>query len=241
MPRAVEQAGFPATRWSMVTRASQNDERANVALGELCMRYWAPLYAFARRQGRTDAEDLVQGFVAEVLDTKGLARADRERGRFRNYLLGAFRNYLSKDVRQRHALKRGGGQATRPLDFEGADGLVELPLADADDPESAYARTWAMATLQRTMSVVAQDYEARGLQSIFVALEPSLLSGETPSYRDIAEREGMNEGTLRVAAHRLRTRFRQALRDEVADTLIEGADVEAELRDLMDALRPTGQ
>lgn len=225
----------------MVARASRGDERAHVALGELCMRYWAPLYTFARHQGRTasDAEDLVQGFVAELLDTKGLSRADQQRGRFRNYLLGAFRNYLSKQIRRGRTQKRGGGRAPRPLDFEGADGLVERPLAGPHDPESAYARAWAMATLRRAMSLVAQEYEQRGLQPIFAALEPSLLSGETPSYRQIAEREGMNEGAVRVAAHRLRTRFRQTLRNEVADTLVEGADVGAELRALMDALRPS--
>ncbi|MEM7152713.1 MAG: sigma-70 family RNA polymerase sigma factor [Myxococcota bacterium] len=241
MPPVVEHAAFPATRWSMVARASHDDERAHVALGELCTRYWAPLYAFVRHQGRSasDAEDLVQGFVAEVLNTKGLARADQQRGRFRNYLLGAFRHYLSKQSRRERTQKRGGGQAPRPLDFEGADGLVELPVAGPHDPEAAYARTWAMATLRRAMSLVAREYEERGLRPIFDALEPSLLNGETPPYREIAERQDMNEGAVRVAAHRLRTRFRQMLRDEVADTLVEGADVGAELRALMDALRPS--
>jgi DNA-directed RNA polymerase specialized sigma24 family protein len=230
---------FPTTRWSVVLTAADRGEAPRRALHELCAAYWAPLFAFLRRTGMSvdDAEDTVQGFVSSLLDGPAIAGVDRERGRFRSYLLGALRNYLNRQQARARAEKRGGGTAPVSLTTDGATAERELEIPDDRTPEGAYAYAWAMSILRRAEEDVARHYAAKGKSALFEALQPTLLAGEVPAYRDLAERLGLSEGAARVAAHRIRSRFGEALRAEVAQTVSSKAEIEAELRAVIDALR----
>ncbi len=227
---------FPTTRWSVVLTAADEGETPRRALHELLEAYWAPLFAYLRRTGMSvaDAEDTVQGFVSSLLDGAAIAGVDRERGRFRSYLLGALRNYLGRQQARARAAKRGGGAVAVSLDGSAAE--RELAIPDDRTPEGAYAYAWALAILRRAEASVARWYAERGKAELFEALQPTLLSGEVPAYRELAERVGMTEGAARVAAHRIRTRFGECLREEVAHTVSSKADVEAELRAVIEAL-----
>ncbi len=220
-------------------RAAASDGHAQRAMGELCTIYWPPLYAYLRRRGtdRADAEDLVQGFVARMLDDPGLAGVDRDRGRFRAYLLGAFKNHVAKQQRRAQALKRGGAGPVVSLDFEDAESRLAHVVPDDRTPEAVYAHAWAMTVLQRTQQRLRADYQDKGNAAQFDAFEGFLMAADAPPYRVVAAQLGMTEGAARVAVHRLRTQFRRRLREEVADTVVSGADIDAELRSLMEALQ----
>lgn len=230
---------FPTTRWSVVLGAARGSEAPRKALHELCAAYWRPLYAFARRDGLSaeDAEDLVQGFLSSLLSGTTMAAVDRDRGRFRSYLLGALRHYLANERARAATLKRGGGQAPLSLtiDREDAEGMLEIP--DDRTPEEAYAYVWAMEILRRTRERLGQRYADDGRAELFEALEPFLLDGDTPRYREVAQRLSMTEANARVAVHRLRGRFGVALREEVADTVPTDAEIDDELRAVIDAIR----
>ncbi|MEX1362932.1 MAG: hypothetical protein AB1Z98_07390 [Nannocystaceae bacterium] len=230
---------FPTTRWSVVLGAAQGSEAPRKALHELCAAYWRPLYAFARRDGLSaeDAEDLVQGFLSSLLSGSTMAAVDRERGRFRSYLLGALRHYLANERARAATLKRGGGQAPLSLtiDRDDAEGTLEIP--DDRTPEGAYAYVWAMEILRRTRERLGQRYADDGRAELFAALEPFLLDGDTPRYREVAQQLSMTEANARVAVHRLRGRFGVALREEVADTVPTAAEIDDELRAVIDAIR----
>ena len=224
---------FPTTRWSVVLTAADQTDGPRRALHELCADYWPPLFAYLRRTGMSvaDAEDTVQGFLATLLDGPAIAGVDRERGRFRGYLLGALRNYLSTQRKRAGALKRGGGQQLVSLDGEAADRELQVP--DDRTPEGAYAYAWAMSILSRTETRVAEYYAKKGKAPLFDALQPSLLSGETPAYAELATALGITEGAARVAAHRVRARFGILLREEVAHTVANENAVDEELRALL--------
>lgn len=228
---------FPTTRWSVVLGAAQGSEAPRRALHELCAAYWRPLYAFVRRDGMSpaDAEDVVQGFLSSLLTGNAIAGVDRERGRFRSYLLGALRHFLASERARAGAQRRGGGQAPLPLTFEGDEAEVEIP--DDRTPEGAYAYAWAMEILGRTRKRLGQRYAAEGRAALFEALEPFLLDGDTPRYRELAAGLSMTEAHARVAVHRLRTAFGVALREEVADTVPSAAEIDDELRAVIDAIR----
>lgn len=230
---------FPTTRWSVVLGAAQGSTGPPKALHELCAAYWRPLYAFARRDGLSpeDAEDVVQGFLSSLLTGPTIAGVDRERGRFRSYLLGALRHYLADERARASALKRGGGQApvSLTIDRDDAEGSMEIP--DDRTPEGAYAYAWAMEMLARTRERLRQRYVEDGRGHVFEALESFLLDGDTPRYREVAAELSMTEAHARVTVHRLRTRFRTALREEVADTVPSDAEIDDELRAVIDAIR----
>jgi DNA-directed RNA polymerase specialized sigma24 family protein len=232
---------FPTTRWSVVLGAAHGSEAPRRALHELCAAYWLPLYAFLRRDGmaREDAEDLVQGFLASLLSGSAMAGVDRERGRFRSYLLGALRHFLANERARASTLRRGGGQAPLPLtidrDETPDDALVEIP--DDRTPEGAYAYAWAMEILRRTRKRLGERYAEEGRSPLFETLSPFLLDGDTPRYREVAAQLSMTEAHARVAVHRLRTAFGAALRAEVADTVSSDAEIDDELRAVIDAIR----
>ena len=228
---------FPTTRWSVVLGAAQGSEAPRRALHELCAAYWRPLYAFVRRDGMSpaDAEDAVQGFLSSLLASDAMAGVDRERGRFRSYLLGALRHFLANERARAGAQRRGGGQAPLPLTLDGDEAEVEIP--DDRTPEGAYAYAWAMAILGRTRKRLGQRYAAEGRAALFETLEPFLLDGDTPRYREVAAHLSMTEAHARVAVHRLRTAFGAALREEVADTVPSAAEIDDELRAVIEAIR----
>lgn len=230
---------FPTTRWSVVLDAAQGKAAPPKALHELCEAYWRPLYAFVRRDGLSpeDAEDAVQGFLSSLLTGRTIAGVDQTRGRFRSYLLGALRHYLADERARASALKRGGGQVpvSLTIDRDDAEGSLEIP--DDRTPEGAYAYAWAMEILGRTRRRLGERYAKDGRAEVFEALEPFLLDGDTPRYREVAARLSMTEANARVAVHRLRTRFAAALREEVADTVPSDAEIDDELRAVIDAIR----
>lgn len=208
------------------------------ALHELCELYWRPLYAFLRRDGHsvTDAEDLVQGFLTTLLDGPAIGGVAPDRGRFRSYLLGALQNFVSKERTRANALKRGGGQTRVPWNFD-ADGVeATLEIPDDRTPEGAYAYAWAMEILGRAAEAVATRYRDEGRGRLFEVLEPFVRSTETPPYREVAAKLDMTEGHARVAVHRLRGRFGAALRTEVAQTVATEAEVDDEIRAVIEAL-----
>ncbi len=229
--------GFATTRWSAVLAAGGDDAAARKALAWLCEAYWQPLHDHVRRRGhdRDAAQDLVQGFFARLLERRDLA-ADPERGRFRSYLLGALDHFLANHHDAERALKRGGGRAIARL-----DAVDEQSQTDQRSPERAFARAWARSLLDQALARLAEDHCDPRRRELFAAIAP-FLSGNAPAdaYAAIGARLGMSEGAVKVAVHRLRRRYRDVLRETVAETLedpgAEGA-IEAELRDLLEALR----
>ena len=222
---------------------TEYDEVARTALGELAEAYAYPLYAFARRLGRSpdDARDLVQSFFAELIEKDGLVRADPERGRFRTFLLTAFRNHASKQRDREQALKRGGGQPLLSLDADDGERRYAAEPEAGLDAERLYERRFALVLLDRAEARLAARYRATTPEKAerFAMLRPCL-DGDGPSYRILANRLGLSETAVKVAVHRLRGHFREALRAEVADTLAEpspdAATVDAEIRTLRSAL-----
>lgn len=230
---------FPPTRWSVVQRArGRDDQAARTALGELCRGYWPPLYAWARRRGHEPdaATELVQDFFAALLGGESLQTFDRERGRFRSWLLGALRHHESHGRERERAAKRGGTAIVIPFDAELAE-RVHGTVASAPSPEQAYERAWALGVLARVEARLRDDYRRRGAEPELDALAPTILHDADVRYAAIAERLGKSEGAIKVAAHRLRKRWGELLRAEVADTVASPEDVEPELRALIAAVR----
>lgn len=212
--------------------------RACAALETLCAAYWFPLYAYARRRGipREDARDSVQALFARLLEKDGLALARPERGRFRSFLLGALRHWLANEWDRERAQKRGGGAAPIALDLESAEQRLELADRRELTPEQHYDRAWAIEQLERSLATLRGEYASRGQADLFEALAPTLTAGgDAESYAAIAARLGTSEAAIQVAAHRLRARYRETLRAEIASTLADPAAVDDELAALRTA------
>jgi RNA polymerase sigma factor (sigma-70 family) len=231
---------FATTHWSLVLHAADAaDTVGRAALEELCRSYWPALFVFARRNGmdRYDAEDLTQGFLADLLARGALARADASRGRFRTFLLTAFKNYASAQRARHGALKRGGGCGLIAMDELGAaeSELVATP-ALAGTPESHFDRAWADQLLDRALTALGAEYEQTGRAAVFAAVRDTLWAGRGEvDYPALAGRLGLTEGALKVAVHRLRRRFGHVLRAAIADTVADPSEVDAELRHLLAA------
>ena len=240
--RPVSRSAFNTTHWTVVLQAG--DSRAperDRALEELCRTYWFPLYAFVRRQGRgpDDARDLTQGFFAHLLGNAQLRLVAPEKGRFRTFLLTALSHFLANQWIKDRRLKRGGGQWILSLDDDKAEARFLAEPADFETPERAYERRWALAVLQRAIERLEVEFMASGRRAFFAATRFAL-SGDRAdeSYREIAERLGTSEGALKVGILRMRRRFGELLRAEVASTVSSPEEVEAELRHLLTVLRP---
>ena len=222
----------------MLSAGGGSDPAARAALSELCAAYWVPLYHYVRRRGhdRAAAEDLVQGFFLRLLERDDLAAADATRGRFRAFLLTALKHFLADEHDKRTAEKRGGGRAPLSLDFERADSKWRLEPATEETPERAYERAFAEELLARALAGVEHSYVERGEERAFRVLVTTLTApGELP-YRALAEELGATEGAVKVAAHRLRERWRAALREEVAAIVDDPGEVDSELAALFAAL-----
>jgi DNA-directed RNA polymerase specialized sigma24 family protein len=227
---------FPGTHWTMILHAGQGHEEA---LEELCDTYWYPLYAYTRRRGlgEQDAQDRVQGFLADVLGRGDLAKVDQDRGKFRAWLLTAMRHFLSKQWDHERALKRGGGQLPLSLDWARAEGRYAVEPVDIDDAEVLYARRWALTLLDRVRERLRGEYEHNDKQDLFDRLQGALTGeGLTGSYREVGEELGLSEGAVKVAVHRMRKRFGRVLRQEVAHTVDGPEAVDDELRHLISVL-----
>jgi len=231
---------FATTHWSVVLAAGRSDTtRAQAALEQLCRNYWQPLYAYVRQAGRTreEAQDLTQEFFARLLAQNAVARADPARGRFRSFLLGSLKNFLAHEWEKARAQKRGGGAQHLPLAFDTAEMRCGQPMALGDTPDQAYDRQWALALLEIVLGRLRKEYTDSGRNDLFVGLKDTLSGGRSEiPYRDLGARLGMSEGAVKVAAHRLRSRYRELLREEIANTVAGPEEVEEELRQLFAAL-----
>ncbi|MDJ0974412.1 MAG: sigma-70 family RNA polymerase sigma factor [Planctomycetota bacterium] len=232
---------FHTTRWSLVAQAAgAPDDASRAALDELLAAYWYPLYAFARRTGHDShaAQDLVQGFFAALLEKDYVGDADQERGRFRTFLIAAFRNHASKERAKAGAQKRGGDRRILSLDFEDGERRYAREPAAGDTPEALFERRFAHALLDRALDRVAGDYRRKGAAQAerFQALRPLIVGGPTQPYAEIGERLGVSETAVKVAVHRLRQRYRDALRAEIAETVDDPAAIDDEIRRLLSAL-----
>jgi len=224
-------ASFPQTRWSVVLRATPDNRAGLDALGELCGRYWYPLYAFARRSGNSaaDAEDLVQGFLSKSANDGLFSRARAEKGKLRTFLLTAFRRYARDEYEKSVAEKRGGGKVIS-FDAAEAESWYHAEARDEASPEAVYDREWAVTVLQNAMRRLEAVWEEKGKLEQFLALRPHLTAGASADdFQRIGTASNLKPDTVKVALHRLRAKFGAALREEIRDTEDEGADIEGEL------------
>jgi RNA polymerase sigma-70 factor (ECF subfamily) len=230
---------FHTTRWSVVRGAASDSVDGRAALGDLCTIYWFPLYGFLRRRGEDahDAADLTQGFFCGLLERRDFEALEPAAGRFRAWLLACLKNHLANAKRRAAAQKRGGDRRVFSIDENEANVRYESEAPDADSPERVFERLWAQSVLARALERVAAEYEMRGRARLFEALRGNLVGEASPaSLRRVADQLELNEGATRVALHRLRGHYREALRREIADTVSDPSEVSEELNDLLEAL-----
>jgi RNA polymerase sigma factor (sigma-70 family) len=232
--------GFSMTRWSLVIAAADSRHPDHeMALAELCNSYWYPVYAFVRLRGfdPDSAHDLTQGFFAQLLEKRTLKAADKERGRFRSFVLVALKFYLSHERERAEAQKRGGGMTPIAIDVDTAEGRYRVEPVERHTPETLFERRWAMLLLERALANLREELKksARPERSLRLA---EYLTGDSsaPGYKQVAEELGMSESAVKVAVHRLRGRFREFLRHEVAQTVDDPSKVDEELSHLYAAV-----
>jgi RNA polymerase sigma factor (sigma-70 family) len=231
---------FVTTHWSLVVSAGRNDTpHARDALEKLCRAYWFPIYAFVRRQGHGphDAQDLTQDFFARLLEKKYLADADPAKGRFRSFLLASLKHFLANEWDRTRAQKRGGGQILIPIDAAAAETACGIEPVDHLTAEKSFEQRWALTLLEQVLRRLRAEYVRDGKENLFEQLKPTLTkASRTVAYAEIATRLGTTEGAVKVAVHRLRQRYREVLRAEIADTVASPGEVEDEIRNLFAAL-----
>lgn len=233
-------AVFDTTHWSVVVKAgAETSTEAQAALESLCRTYWYPLYAYVRRQGHSveDAQDLTQEFFARSLERKYYQLADRSRGRFRTFLLTSLKHFLINDWKKANRGKRGGELQFVSLDAEQTETRFRAEPADHRSPDKAFEKRWAMVLLDRVLDQLQAEFVAAGRGQVFEVLKSSLTGeGNESSYADIGRRLEMSEGNLKVTVHRLRHRYRELLREEIAKTVDGPEAIDEEMRDLFAAL-----
>jgi RNA polymerase sigma factor (sigma-70 family) len=239
-PAAVPRDVFVTTRWTVVLAAGRKSSpESDRALATLCQTYWYPLYAYVRRRGHSkeEAEDLVQGFFERFLARNYLAGLASEQGRFRAFLLASMKHFLANEWDKANRLKRGGHIGHLSLDWQDAETRYHLDPPDLASPDRLFDREWALALLARVVDRLASECAREGKAALFARARSFLaLGSEAIPYNEAARELGLEEGALRVAVHRLRKRYRQLLREEIAQTLIDPAAVEEELKSLRAAL-----
>jgi len=233
-------AAFTTTHWSVVLEAQGQSTAAQEALENLCRTYWRPIYAFVRREGvkPEEAKDITQGFFALILERKDFRSVRQEKGRLRSFLLASLKHFMMNERRDAAAIKRGGGRTLLPLDEIESYEVSDVDRGDMLSPDLLYDRRWGFTVLDRVFARLREESQ-RSLNPPLLQRLNTLLSDEPdrPSQADIAREFGMTENAVKQAFHRLRQRYRQLLREEVAHTVATPAEVEDELRYLIAALR----
>ena len=240
MPDSVQRASriqpqaFPPTRWSVVLAAAQPpSSEAHAALETICRAYWYPLYAFVRRSGQSayDAQDLTQEFFRRLLEKRWLAAADREQGRLRTFLVTALKHFMAKEWRRASAQKRGGGHAHVPMDTAFAESRYAAESTTQLPAEAVFDQQWAFTLLDLTTLRLEAEFVAAGKADEFAILKGCLVAAHGAiDYASVAARLDLSKGAAQVAVHRLRKRFRELYREEIAQTLPDRAELDAELR-----------
>ena len=232
--RAGGAASFNTTHWTMVLACGDENDagRAHDALARLFQTYWYPLYAYVRRRGYNehDAKDLVQGFCLHLQEKHALDKADRNRGKFRTFLLASLQNFLGHEYERERAQKRGGGRELIRLDAEQADARYRLEPIDSVTPETIFEKRWAHALLEQTIADLRTDFIRRGKERLFDGLS-SFLSGESheTSYQTAADRLGLPLSAIKTTVHRLRRDYREKLRAEISQTVSSPDEIDDEL------------
>ena len=236
MPGDAPSGRFKTTRWSLVLRAKDpHDPLRAPALNDLCQAYWGPLYVYLRRKGRSpeDSRDVAQGFFAYLLEKGVVERAARDRGRFRNFLIGVLENYLANEYRKSAALKRGGGSFPLSLDLEEEDGLDSIEPSDTSSPLDAYHREWALAVLRRAFETFRGEslktHPGEHVEALMAHLQGPT---DDPTRNGLAARLGRTPNDVKHLLTRSRRRLRELILDQLRDTVETEAEVEEELRDL---------
>jgi len=233
---------FAPTRWTLILRARGETPEARAALGELCEAYYQPVLRFLCREGRDEdaARELTQEFFSRVLASNGFDHAAPERGRFRSYVLGALKHFLADQRKREHRLKRGGGAALESLDAGATDddsGAMQVADTSLPAPEALFDREWALSLMARVLDLLEKEFTVAGKKEQFDTLKLWLMGeGPSMSQADAARQLGISEGALKVGIHRLRKRFRDALRSEISQTLRDPTTVDEELRHLIAAV-----
>ena len=243
LPQAVASAAqFRTTRWSVVYRAGATEcpaEEGHRALEELCRAYWSPLYAYVRRQGYSpeDAQDLTQEFFSRLLEDHSLASVHENKGRFRSFLLASFKHLLANEWKRATRQKRGGGAVHFSLEEEMSAGRTQFEGLDHLDPEKLYERRWAETLLQRVLDHLREEWENKDATRHFDDLKPFLVDGRgSSSFADAAARVGVTEASLKWAVHKLRKRYRELVREEIAHTVNSENEIDDEIRYLFSVL-----
>ncbi len=231
---------FHTTRWSIVLAAGRDENTGSSAgaLETLCQTYWYPIYAYVRRRVPTvhEAQDSTQAFFERILEKKTLANADPDRGRFRAFLLTACKRFLANEWHKGQAAKRGAGQQVLSLDFDAAETRYAIEAVDSLTPEIVYEQQWAVTMLNSVLEQLQQEFTDRAKSEQFDELKQFLSGSKSVSYAEAAENLGMKEGAVKVAAHRMRTRYRELIRAEIAQTVESPDEIEDEIRRLFSVM-----
>ncbi|MHB1308009.1 MAG: RNA polymerase sigma factor [Limisphaerales bacterium] len=231
---------FATTHWSVVLAARAHDPtQARAAVEQLCLTYWYPLYAYVRRQGHqpADAEDFVQGFIEHVLEHRFFQTADPDKGRFRVYLLTSLNHFLADAAKWTGRLKRGDGQPLLPLNRAAAERRYAQEPSDAANPRQLFERRWAMTLLDTVLQRLEVEATATGSADMFRQLKGMLLGDRGGvSYAELGESLARSEAALKMSVHRLRQRYRELLRDEIAHTVSQPSEIDEEMRHLFKVL-----
>ncbi len=230
---------FVTTRWTQVLSARGDSPEARAALSDLCAAYYAPVLAFVRHSIRDPeaAGDLTQGFFAQLLSCQGLDTVEPGRARFRSYLLGAVKNFLNKERQRACASKRGGGQTPLALDAGSETTTLDIPDPEANVPDAFFDRQWALTLVDRALNAMSAECATGGRGDQMETLKPWLLGDlQSQSQAEAARHLGLSEGAVKVAIHRLRKRFRELVKAEIAQTIDDPSRVQEELRYLVEVL-----
>ena len=233
-------AVFATTHWSVVLSAADSrSATAQKALEKLCRTYWYPIYAYLRRRGcgEYDAQDLTQGFFAQLLERRSIQSVEREKGKFRSFLLASLNYYVADERDRANAQKRGGGREVLSLDVQQAEQRYRLEPVDERSPEKIFEHRWAMALLDQVLVRLGQEFAEAGKRELFERLQAFLVEGTGErTYAEVAREMGMTEEAVKKAAQRIRQRYHQLFREEIAQTVASPAEVDEELRHLCQVL-----
>jgi RNA polymerase sigma-70 factor (ECF subfamily) len=231
---------FRTTQWSLVLRAGeQNSEVVEQALQDLCRRYWYPLYCYVRRRGYSaeDAQDLTQEFFARLLSKGGLASVDRSKGKFRSFLLGSMAHLLANEWNRSQTQKRGGGCPHFSMDAAAAEERYQYEPSNQLTPETIFERRWAETLIDTVTRRLQTEFAESGMADRFEGLKGFLIAGDEPtSYAAAAARVGISEGAVRTAIYRMRQRYGELFRAELAETVTNYQELEEEIRHFLAVL-----